>query len=278
MILLLAVEKVLPMHYEKAILVRYGEVWLKTRHVRRRFEQILVGNLRALFPKKVRISIVPGRVFVHSPEAPEGLEKVFGLTSFSPVYIVEKDIAPIKKVAKELSKKWARKSSFAIRASRTDKSFPMTSKEIEIAVANELPPGFPVDLSEPDNKLTIEIRDRAYIHEKEIKGVGGLPLGSGGVAAAMLRDEKDLAAAWLMMKRGVALMLVKPDKKLLKAIGKWTIGRKVRTAKSLKEIQKKVKAVADIREEKPVKEKLIVLNPLAGWPEEEIRALLKTIR
>ncbi len=262
---------------EKAILVRYGEVWLKTRHVRRRFEQILAANLRALFPKKVRIQVVPGRIFIHSSKVPEGFGRVFGVTSYSPVLILEKDIEAIKKAAKEMAKKW-KKGSFAVRASRTDKSFQLNSKEIEIAVANEIPAKFKVDLSDPNNQITIEIRDRAYVYEKEVRCSGGLPLGSGGFAAAFLRDERDLAAAWLMMKRGVALSFLSPKKPLLKAIGKWNIGRSLKSFRSLKEAAKKSpKAVIDVRETAPVREKLIILNPLAGWSEKEIGALLKKI-
>lgn len=265
------------MQPQKAILVRYGEVWLKTPHVRRRFEQILIGNIRSLFRDKVRIFSAPGRIFVYAPKIPEGLSRVFGITSFSPAFVLEKDIEKARALARQLAKKWKKGSTFAIRASRTDKSFPMSSREIEIAVANEIPPHFKVDLSSPDNRIAIEVRDRMYVCEKEIEGPGGLPLGSGGMAAAMLRDERDLAAAWLMMKRGVSLVFIKPKKALLEKLERWIIGRKARSAKSLEDVQKKIKAVVDVREEKPLAGRMIVLNPLAGWSGREVRDLLKKI-
>jgi len=262
---------------QNAILIRYGEVWLKSKHVRRRFEQILVGNIRSLFPKGTKFHISPGRIFVYSKKVPKDLSKVFGITSYSPVYVLDKDMGAVKKLAKQLVSKWKKGKSFAIRARRTDKSFSMSSREIEIAVANTVPKGFPVDLSDPEHQINIELRDKAYIYEKEVDGQGGLPLGSGGIAAAMLRDKNDLAAAWLMMKRGIFLVFVKPNPRMKRPIGKWMIGRKVKSVQSIKKVGPKAKALVDVREKKPVSNGLVVLNPLIGFSKKELDALVKKL-
>lgn len=260
---------------EKAILVRYGEVWLKSDPVRRQFEQVLVGNIRSLFPA-AKISVVPGRILVFTATALKELARVFGVVSYSPVTVCDRSMEAIKAVARTITKKW-RSGTFAIRASRTDKSFPLTSKQIEIAVAE--PVNLPVDLSNPKHTLSIEIRDSAYLYEHTVAGPGGLPLGSAGKIAARLRDSDDLIAAWLGMRRGALPVLIKPKPVLLKLLQTWAVGRKLRTAKSLKAAAKLgAIALVDVRNSKPKEGGLAVLNPLVGFGASEKAALLKKIR
>ncbi|MEM7813554.1 MAG: THUMP domain-containing protein [Candidatus Aenigmatarchaeota archaeon] len=261
---------------EKAILVRYGEVWLKSESVRHRFAQTLVDNIRVLFPRKTKISAIPGRIWVYCDSIPAELKRVFGIVSFSPVIICDKSTEAMTAAATPIVSKW-KSGTFAIRARRSDKSFPLTSKQLEIALANLV--DLPVDLSSPEHELCVEIRDKAYLYDKTIAGPGGLPLGTAGKVAAKLRDDDDLAAAWLVMKRGALPILIKPSSALLRTLQRWSIGKKLRAAKSLKEAAKLgAIALVDARSKRPKAGGLATLNPLAGFSAAEKAQLLKKIR
>ena len=62
----------------------------------------------------------------------------------------------------------------------------------------------PVDLSNPDLTIFVEVRDDdAYIFHEKIKGPGGLPLGTQGKVVCLISSGIDSpVAAYLMMKRG----------------------------------------------------------------------------
>jgi thiamine biosynthesis protein ThiI len=260
---------------ENLTLVRYGETWLKSPPVRRHFERILVGNIKAALPE-AKFSVSPGRIVVKSDKPAKGLEMVFGVESFSPFVACEKDIEEIKKHAIKLAAKW-KEGAFAVRARRTDKSFPLTSRDIENQVGKVI--DFPCDLTKPDNTLYVEIRDKAYIYDKVLRGPGGLPLGSGGRAAAYLRDAEDLAAAWLVARRGVVPIPLKPKKALLKVLQDWCVGRKLKAAKSVAEAKKwKAIALVDGKAMKNSEKGFLVLNPLVGFSDDEKKSLLKKIK
>jgi thiamine biosynthesis protein ThiI len=64
-----------------------------------------------------------------------------------------------------------------------------------------------VDLSHPDVEVFVEVRDeRAMFYATKEPGAGGLPLGVEGRAVCLLSGGFDSAvAAWMMLRRGVAL-------------------------------------------------------------------------
>ena len=68
--------------------------------------------------------------------------------------------------------------------------------------------GVKVNLSDPDRTIFIEVRsNKAYIFTSYIRCYGGLPLGSQGKVLAYVNDERGLASAWLMMKRGCSVLV-----------------------------------------------------------------------
>ena len=70
-----------------------------------------------------------------------------------------------------------------------------------------------VDLTKPDFKLFIEIRDeRAFIFTEKIRGTGGLPLSTQGKLLALIDYSDSILAAWYLMRRGCAIIFVNINK------------------------------------------------------------------
>jgi len=130
---------------------------------------------------------------------------------------VEPEIGEIEKAALAISETplsalLAEKESpsFRIRTRRSDKSFPMTSKEVEIRLATALAERFDkenrlrVDLENADFTLGCEIRrGKAFLFLESFPAPGGLPPGSNASALTLLSGGIDSPVACAMlMKRG----------------------------------------------------------------------------
>ena len=102
--------------------------------------------------------------------------------------------------------------SFAVRCTRSDKRFPMTSPEVEREIGTFIQQlkGWPVNLRRPNLKVSILIDERGlYFWTRRVPGPGGLPVGVSGRAICLLSGGIDSpAAAWLMLKRGMQLDFV----------------------------------------------------------------------
>jgi thiamine biosynthesis protein ThiI len=88
---------------------------------------------------------------------------------------------------------------------------PVRSEAVQRSLGAALAPhARGVSLDDPERTAALEIMPgRAYLFEHSLSAEGGLPLGSGERAVALLSGGFDSAvAAWLMMKRGVALDFV----------------------------------------------------------------------
>ena len=211
------------------VICRYHEIATKGNN-RNMFEKCLVENIRRQLKRAgidCKVLRVRGRVWLE-PEtggtfSDSDIEKisgvlpdVFGLQSFSPALLLPVDMEEIKNcVRKVLPGKFqrytdsGRKPSFRIRARRSNKRFPMTSKEIEIdliTLAAELlgENAFTIDLDNAELTLGCEIRDEfALLYFDIIEGAGGLPVGSNPRVMTLLSGGIDSpVAAWLIMKRG----------------------------------------------------------------------------
>ena len=71
----------------------------------------------------------------------------------------------------------------------------------------------PVDLTNPDLTIYVEIRDeKAFIYHKKIPGPGGLPLGTQGKVICLVSSGIDSpVATYLMMKRGCEVITLYCD-------------------------------------------------------------------
>lgn len=205
---------------EKALVVRYAEIHLKGLN-RPYFERMLVDRMRdALSPIPARIEREQGRVFVYDvPESEldnvaKKICSVFGVHSVSPAFCVPKSWDDICSSAIRLMENKAScGTTFKCFAKRSDKRFPMTSEQIcrELGhVLLEQYPALSVDVHHPIVKVNVEVRQSsAFVYTDELKGVGGMPVGTNGKAMLLISGGIDSpVAGYMIAKRGVALAAV----------------------------------------------------------------------
>lgn len=198
--------------------IRYHEVALK-RGNRAAFVTQLVDNiagvLRGTGVKRVRAG--DGRIIVHlRPDADwqeieRRLRWVCGAANYSHAVRAERNIDTISDAAVALAqtKSFA---SFAVRARRGDKTFPLSSPEIGQMVGSAIKDvrDARVDLEHPELTIHVEVlRDEAFVSANRLPAVGGLPVGSSGLVVGLLSGGIDSpVAAWRMMRRGCRIELV----------------------------------------------------------------------
>ena len=205
------------------VLVRYGEVTLKSPYVRELMEKKLIDHIKFVLRKhgyeRVNIRLIPGRIFINNvdnaAEVANIVSKVFGVVSTSPAVEVRTEIGEIKKSVVNYALEVLKENqSFAIRARRV-KRFPITSKELEKILGAEVldklrEKKLKVNLTSPDVTIYVEVRSRkTYIYHEVFDGVGGLPYGVEGKAISLVSGGIDSpVATWLIMKRGVKVIPV----------------------------------------------------------------------
>ena len=198
------------MKYE-LILVRYGEIALKGKETRKRFENILVSNIKNAFDQENIINKISkewGRIYIYTNKIKVSinvLKKIFGIISISPSIETKSDINSISHKAIDISKEnLDEKKSFALRVTRTGEQ-KFTSQDIAVKIGNDIVKATKagVDLTNPNYELFIEIRnDKAYLFIKKIKGFGGMPVGSQGNILAFIDTPYAILASWYLIHRG----------------------------------------------------------------------------
>ncbi len=198
-------------------LLRYsGDIGTKARATRSQFVQRLVANLRdALLAEGLepRIRVTHNRIFVELPDAARAsvLTRVFGVQSIS---LVERrpadELESLVDAAEALFGERVAGRRFAVRARRVGERsrIALRPADIERALgARLLPRAAGVDLSDPDETVYIELLERdAYLFRERLTCHGGIPLGAGGRAIALLSGGFDSAvAAWSLLRRGVRI-------------------------------------------------------------------------
>nr|WP_318032921.1 THUMP domain-containing protein [Mycoplasmopsis cynos] len=113
--------------YEK-ILIRYGELVLKKKN-RKTFIKQLADNILNIVGQKPEIEF--DRMYIdYSEESLEKLKYVFGISSYSPVIVVENDIEIFKENLTNLLE--PNTKTFKIAARRNNKKFFYTSNQLII--------------------------------------------------------------------------------------------------------------------------------------------------
>ena len=204
------------------VIVRYGELALKSWPVRRHFERRLVSSINlALEGLEYAVRRERGRVFVdaRSPALiAKRLSRVPGIVSVSLATKVKADMNEICKAALRLAKKvLAPSASFAVCTSRVGKHT-FSSRDVNVEVGSAIlskVKDVHVNLSHPDREIFIEVREKdAYVFAETLEGVGGLPAGTqGSVVALFSGSRNDIAAAYLMIKRGSTVFPVFPSQR-----------------------------------------------------------------
>lgn len=207
---------------KEIILLKYGEIALKGLN-KNSFESIMIKNIKYRLKKVGKFSVTRAQSTVYVEpdeemndlsEAVEVLKKIFGIASICRVCVCEKDFSDICTQSVEYLENvlpYAR--TFKVTAKRADKSFPMKSPEICNELGGVLLEKFPnlkVDVKNPEITVTVEIRDtNAYVHAENIKGAGGLPVGSSGNALLLLSGGIDSpVAGYMMAKRGIHISAI----------------------------------------------------------------------
>ena len=196
---------------EPCVLLKFGELALKGRN-RPHFVGVLERNLRRqtadLGPLEVRrrggVLIVTGAV--DRDALVERCLALPGVSVVQPALRCERDPAAAADAAVSLLRERAGRT-FAVRARRRDKRFPLRSIELArvIGEAVRVRLELGVDLSNPDLELHVEVDSKELLVSAErLRGAGGLPVGSSGRALVLLSGGLDSpVAAYRMMKRGL---------------------------------------------------------------------------
>lgn len=204
------------MSYE-FILIRYGELALKGKN-RNVFEQQLAENIKQqLKGHNIKIKRTFGRMYLYLngedfQEVASKLDRVFGISSYSPAIKVELDVDKIKEacLASILTINPS-PQTFKISVRRANKSFPISSQEMNHIlgghILKNLDGKIKVDVHHPDTEITVEIREEsAYIMSERFPGAGGLPVGTSGKVMLLLSGGIDSpVAGYLALKRGLRI-------------------------------------------------------------------------
>lgn len=204
------------------ILIHYGEIALKGGN-RNFFEKQLIDNIKKQLdifcPSSFEfVKKMSGGILVklnenglkNSDKIKDALMHTFGISNFSFAASVTQDIETLKSFCFEIMSK-QKFESFRVTTQRSNKHFPMTSEQINREVGgyifDKLDGKKSVSLKNPESECKIFILNEfALVSLEKIEGLGGMPIGSGKKAMALLSGGFDSpVAAFQIMRRGVQL-------------------------------------------------------------------------
>ncbi|HFH7024163.1 TPA: tRNA uracil 4-sulfurtransferase ThiI [Streptococcus agalactiae] len=202
------------------IMIRYGELSTKKKN-RMRFINKLKNNMEhvlSIYPDvSVKTDRDRGHVYLNGTdyhEVAESLKEIFGIQAFSPSFKVEKNVDTLVKAVQEIMTfVYKDGMTFKITAKRSDHSFELDSRALNHTLGDavfSVLPNIKAQMKQPDINLKVEIRDEAaYISYENIRGAGGLPVGTSGKGMLMLSGGIDSpVAGYLALKRGVDIEAV----------------------------------------------------------------------
>ena len=205
---------------EPCVLLKLGEVVLKGGN-RQQFERMLQSNIRRALREldtPVRLWQRDGVIVIRvaddasGPAAASAADKIagrardiMGIARVCRAVRVAKD--PEVTVAAAVALMAGKQGSFAVRARRRDKRFPVTSAELAIRVGARVQQeyGYPVNLKHPDTALFVEVdQSEVFVYTEGYRGQGGLPVGMSGRGLVLMSGGIDSpVAAYRMMRRGL---------------------------------------------------------------------------
>ncbi|MDE7439243.1 MAG: tRNA 4-thiouridine(8) synthase ThiI [Clostridia bacterium] len=199
---------------EKVIIIRYSEMHLKGKN-RGWFERLFAVNLeKSLKGIKHEIHRQSGRYLVENFNENDtdiitsNLSKIFGIHSFSIGFKVNSDMNEIFKAAQAVGKSFG---TFKVDTHRADKTFPLTSMQINSEIGGRMLDGnreLSVDVHNPSFVINIDVRENgtSLVFNEFLKGAGGMPVGSSGKGLLLISGGIDSPVAGHMIaKRGMSL-------------------------------------------------------------------------
>jgi thiamine biosynthesis protein ThiI len=201
-----------------SVVVHYSEIGLKGDN-RPFFERHLVKNIKIAIRNTNYESVKRsyGNIIIRLRKDADNnviiqrLAKIPGIKWYALAEEVKQDIKIIKREALKLSESSKRKT-FKVNTRRSDKSFSLTSMEVDAAVGEAIrkKTSMKVKLKHSGFTLHIEIcSGSAYLFTHKLKGIGGLPVDSAGTVLSLLSGGIDSpVASYLMMKRGCRIIFI----------------------------------------------------------------------
>ena len=207
----------------QAFLIKYAEIGIKGKN-RYVFEDALVRRVKERLERCEGDFVVEkeqGRIYVEAKsefdedEVITALTHVFGIAHICPVVLVEdKSFDNVcEKLVEHMKNRLGDKPfTFKVFAKRSDKKYEMQSPQICMDAGGYIldhMENATVDVHDPQVKVYIEIRGRAYVYVTSVKGPGGMPVGTNGRAMLLLSGGIDSpVASYMIAKRGVQLEMI----------------------------------------------------------------------
>jgi len=205
---------------EPCVLLKLGEVVLKGGN-RQQFERMLQSNIRRALRElgtPVRLWQRDGVIVIRVAAGTSGpaaataadaiaerARDVMGIARVCRAVRVAKN--PGATIAAAVALMAGQQGSFAVRARRRDKRFPVTSAELAIQIGARVQQeyGYPVNLKHPDTALFVEVdQNEVFVYTEGYRGQGGLPVGMSGRGLVLMSGGIDSpVAAYRMMRRGL---------------------------------------------------------------------------
>ncbi|HXN21400.1 MAG TPA: tRNA uracil 4-sulfurtransferase ThiI [Candidatus Dormibacteraeota bacterium] len=209
------------------IVVHYHELWLKGRNRNFFLNKLHIALKRSLDgipfsrigrPGDRMIVVLQEETAVE--EALSRIGRVLGVANYALARTIERTPeAAMEEICEAAWQQFATQdfATFAVRAKRSDKSFPLNAMAVESQVGRYLLDKLRaagrdvrVRLNDPEVTCHIEITPGpVLVYSRKIPGPGGLPANSGGRMMCLLSGGFDSAvAAYKMMRRGAHLSFV----------------------------------------------------------------------
>ena len=287
-------------------ILRFGELGLKSKVVRRSFQRALRKNLVQLAVNS-SVPLVRDRLrdfdVVYSTAEPEVVEDLIchglGVVAIDRIVELSEDPDPelISSLLLKRHPNVGKPRTFGVRVKRLGKKDIWDSQSYARALGASLmdqDSSLKVDLTNPDwwVKIILEPTKVSSI-EKRILGPGGLPTGVQGDVLSQLSSEDDVLSSFLIMRRGSRIIPVLNSKpEYIEILKKWDpfLGVRSRTKDETNRMYQRPAwgivglSIEDAqpfieRRENAVKTTPIsTLEPLCGWTEKEKKALWKHLK
>ncbi|MEO0299657.1 MAG: tRNA uracil 4-sulfurtransferase ThiI [candidate division WOR-3 bacterium] len=193
------------------ILLKFSELFTKTKRIRKRFINILRKNIEDAFKKENfegKIFLKWDKIVIEAEGYKDFFERIFGIRKIILAEKIKfKDLKDLKKKVKKIFAEKVKNKTFGVRVKRKG-VHNFNSLEAEREIGKELVEiGGKVNLDNPDIWVKLEIENNdAFIVEKEVEGKDGFPLGTQGKVLCLVSGGFDsIVAAYLMAKRGADL-------------------------------------------------------------------------